>query len=100
MYRTWLAGAVGLAALLAASVAAWGADEQPGVSRRPVLVRTEIVSSCRAVWRCGSYGCGWQKTCPRRCPDRYSCHSLYGAYGPYGGVGYWGRYFGSGGTYP
>jgi hypothetical protein len=99
MYRTWLTGAVGLAALFAASVAAW-ADEQPRVARRPALVRTEIVSSCRVAWRCGPYGCGWHKICPRRCPDRYSCQSLYGAYGPYGGVGYWGRYFGSGGTYP
>jgi hypothetical protein len=27
-----------------------------------------------------------------RCPDRYSCSSLYGAYGPYGGAAYWTRY--------
>src|SRR4051812_46822750 len=28
----------------------------------------------------------------RRCPDGYSCNSLYGAYGPYGGSPYWSRY--------
>ncbi|MBV8095694.1 MAG: hypothetical protein JO110_21195 [Acetobacteraceae bacterium] len=27
-----------------------------------------------------------------RCPDRYSCSSLYGAYGPYGGRTYWAEY--------
>jgi len=27
-----------------------------------------------------------------RCPDRYSCSSLYGAYGPFGGGAYWTRY--------
>jgi hypothetical protein len=36
-----------------------------------------------------SAGYGWRYT---RCPDRYSCSSLYGAYGPYGGAAYWTRY--------
>jgi hypothetical protein len=36
-----------------------------------------------------STGYGWRYT---RCPDRYSCSSLYGAYGPYGGAAYWTRY--------
>jgi hypothetical protein len=96
MYQTWLAGAVGLAALFTAPVAAWSDEQLLAGPRGPVMVRTELISSCRAVWRCGPYGCAWHKVCPRRCPDRYSCYSLYGAYGPYGGVGYWGRYFGGG----
>ena len=35
--------------------------------------------------------CGWRR-CPTRCPDRYSCASLYGAYGPWGGQQYWAAY--------
>ena len=35
-------------------------------------------------------GCGWR--CHGGCPERYTCHSLYGAYGPYGGTAYWARY--------
>jgi hypothetical protein len=91
--RKWTALAVGLATLLA-PCASWGDEQALFAPRRHVAVKTEIVSSCRVAWRCGRFGCEWHKVCPRRCPERYLCHSLYGAYGPYGGVGYWSRYTG------
>jgi hypothetical protein len=47
---------------------------------------------CTSAWRCGPWGCGWQRICPRVCPGRYSCAPLYGAYGPYGGYDYWATY--------
>jgi hypothetical protein len=92
MHQNWLRGAVVLATLLFWPATGW-ADEQLRVAPRHRVYKAEIVSSCRAVWRCGPYGCEWHRVCPRRCPAPYACHSLYGAYGPYGGVAYWNRYY-------
>jgi hypothetical protein len=51
-----------------------------------------VYADCHAVRHCSRAGCTWRHICPRECPDRYSCSSLYGAYGPYGGVAYWTAY--------
>ena len=48
-----------------------------------------ILSACRSIWKCGQFGCAWHKICPRACPGRIGCSSLYGAYGPDGGHGFW-----------
>src|SRR5262249_48769058 len=73
MHRTALAGPVVLAAFLIPDLSAWASDP---------------FSTCRGVWRCDPYGaCAWYRVCPRCCPSRYACSSLYGAYGPYGGTG-------------
>jgi len=89
-----------LATLAAAPFVAVGAEIESRVAvvAAPAVapVQTEVAPSCRSVWKCNRYGCGWRNICPRRCPDRFSCYSLYGAYGPYGGVRYWGAYTGSG----
>ena len=53
-----------------------------GMDRRPKKVVVPYQSDC------GYYGCR------SRCPDRYSCSSLYGAYGPWGGAAYYSRYSG------
>jgi hypothetical protein len=82
MHQKLLAGAVILASLVIWPLTGWAGVYKAG-----------IVSSCRAVWRCGPYGCEWHRVCPRHCPSRYACHSLYGAYAPYGGVAYWNRYY-------
>jgi hypothetical protein len=58
----------------------------------PAVKHVDVISSCRAVWRCGAYGCRWRSICPRRCPTPYACYSIYGAYGPYGGTAYWGSF--------
>ena len=86
-----LARGVALTIILIWPVTGW-AYEQMRLAPRHVY-KAELVSSCRAVWRCGPNGCAWHKVCPRHCPSRYACHSLYGAYGPYGGVAYWNRYY-------
>jgi hypothetical protein len=104
MRRVLLAGMVLLTTFVGGAFTAVGAElDARGIApKAPVarFVKSEFVSSCRSVWACGPFGCEWQKICPRRCPDRYSCYSLYGAYGPYGGTAYWGRYTSSGwGTY-
>jgi hypothetical protein len=86
-----LARGVALTTILIWPATGW-AYEQMRLPPRHVY-KAELVSSCRAVWRCGPYGCAWHKVCPRHCPSPYACHSLYGAYGPYGGVPYWNRYY-------
>jgi hypothetical protein len=95
MRGIWLGGI--LLALGFAGCTAAPADE---MLRKAPVVRHLAVSTCRTVWTCGRYGCGWRKMCPIRCPDPYLCYPLYGAYGPYGGVGYWGAYTLSGWSYP
>jgi len=88
---TWL---IALATSLAAILTASGAELD---ARLPVPAgQVATLSTCRTVWRCDSFGCQWHKICPRTCPDRYSCWSLYGAYAPYGGVGFWGAFTMSG----
>jgi hypothetical protein len=70
----------------------------PLVSKAPagpaVAYRT-----CKQVWSCSALTCDWRRVCRVRCPDRYSCSSLYGAYGPYGGTRYWGAYTAAGWGY-
>jgi len=96
MHLSSLARVMPLAAFLAGTLPAWGVeiDARSFVRRAPTVIglKTEVFSTCRATYTCGRYGCRWEHVCPRRCPDRYSCSSLYGAYGPYGGAAYWGRY--------
>jgi hypothetical protein len=55
--------------------------------------------SCELVEQCGPKGCGLRRICLPKCPDGFSCASLYGAYGPYGGTAYWGAYTESGWGY-
>src|SRR5262245_33866765 len=103
MNGVFLAGALAFMAWIAGPVSVLGADVQGPriISKAPPVgpVTTQIISYCRNVWICGRRGCGWQHTCPRRCPSPYSCSSLYGAYAPYGGTPYWGRYTGTGWGY-
>jgi hypothetical protein len=63
---------------------------------REAPVRVAVSGHCLRQWICGPEGCGWQRSCHARCPDRFSCRSLYGAYGPYGGTAYWGKYTSTG----
>jgi hypothetical protein len=95
-----LAAAVPFATVISIQIAI-GAEATPsngaGIAQPRVSVRTG--SGCRLEWLCGPIGCGWYHVCRSRCPDRYSCFSLYGAYQPYGGAGYWGAYTFSGWTY-
>jgi hypothetical protein len=95
MHLRSLARVLSLAAILTGALPASGAEFEPPLVRRThavMPVKTHIFSPCRSVWSCDRYGCDWKYVCARRCPDRYSCFSLYGAYGPYGGGAYWGRY--------
>jgi len=84
IFRRWL---IILTAYLAGTITAFGAEIQAGL-HEPVR-RVTVISPCRTVSRCDSFRCSWHKICPHKCPDRYSCWSLYGAYAPYGGNRYW-----------
>lgn len=78
-----------------ALIDAWQEPPPSSQTARPVWVG----NGCWLKWRCGPDGCGWRRFCQSRCPDRYSCFSLYGAYHPYGGTDYWGAYTYSGWGY-
>ena len=83
MHRRCLARILAFATLVMGSSAALGAEivARKAVQLAPAAVPLypEYLSSCRTAWKCGPYGCGWYNVCARRCPDRYSWSSLYGA---------------------
>jgi hypothetical protein len=99
MLRALLNGVGGIILLLSCfAVPAPGAElYAPAIAETPARAPM-LVGSCRQVWICTAYGCGWRHHC-RPCPDRYSCYSLYGAYGPFGGRAYWGAYTAAGWGY-
>jgi hypothetical protein len=70
----------------------------PRVSKAPAGP-TIVYRTCKQVWYCSALTCELRRACRVRCPDRYSCSSLYGAYGPYGGARYWGAYTAAGWGY-
>jgi hypothetical protein len=104
MRRTLAAIAFGATILSVGAAGTFAADlgggGPPVVEGTPGPVPIERTSDgCRLVRTCTAVGCGWRRSCPHSCPDRFSCSPLYGAYGPYGGTRYWGAYTYSGWGY-
>jgi len=78
---------VTILAFIASAVAVRSADLYA-----PAPAHTRLYSTCKSVRVCSGLSCEWRHVCRSRCPDRYSCDSLYGAYAPHGGTAFWGAY--------
>ena len=88
--RFGLLAALGFA--LATAVSAWstpaGAMALPtpgGLKDAAATINLTETVHCRAVWRCGPYGCGWRRVCwgPPHYYRPYSVYRPYRYYRPY-----------------
>jgi hypothetical protein len=94
MRRIILAAAAALAVMAAGSFAPDRAEAMTVSTPAGIAAAVDangltqdVAYSCRRVWRCGPYGCGWRRVC-------------WGGPRYYGGRGYYGhRYYGGRGYY-
>ena len=71
-----------------------------GVAAGENTLRQDAAYVCRRVWRCGSYGCGWNRGCywtpgpyayayPYSYPYAYAYRPYWRGYSRYGARPYW-----------